>query len=154
MPAPAKFLLGLACARQMAVRAGVLSLAELALPRLTAGSLPGKAKAKSFEAAVSQESAREIGFKPYLTKRQTPDAPTTFRQQDRTRMEKAIGTAYQLFREHGTTTARHKQLFSDGAPSEVHLSAFRRCLQARTRSAPALRSKLLVARRFLLWLRT
>ena len=154
MPASAKHLLCQSCARQAPLRAGILDLAALALPRIAAGALPGKAKCLAFEpAAAAGVPVHGAAGKPSAMKRQACDPPFSLAQQDRTRMDRAIDCANQLFLEYGKGTPRYQQLVVDCSPSTKHAAAFRRCLQARTRSATSLRSKLLAARRFLTWLR-
>ena len=73
--------------------------------------------------------------------------------QDRKRMDAAVDKAYACFREFGQETSRYRKVFLGTTSSQHHSAAFRRCLQARTRSAPALRTKLLGATRFLTYLR-
>ena len=169
MSEAAKLLLSQACAVQIPMIAGVIDAATLALHRQVVSGVSEPAKARHatgglFLSLRRQETsppasepakARSITTASRSAQPRASACPqaTTLAGRDAQRMHSALDRAYELFRTYGTDTTRYHHLFTTGNPTPNVLAVLRRCLQAGTRSAPALRSRMLVAKKFLNWSR-
>ena len=163
MPEPSKKLLGKVCAGQRSLIPGVIDLATLTIasaPLPATGTEPTPKRARPArgslctlaEPCVASPVAAGL-LAPTLGQAACP-VPDSLATRDARRMNDAVDHALVLFKTYAANTERYKATYGSSDFTNAKLLVLRRCLQAKTRSAPALRTKTLDARRFLKWCRT
>ena len=157
-----KKLLGKACAGLRTLIPGVIGLVTLSLacaplPAAGTASTPkrGLDKCRPGTLAVPRVASPAVAgpLAPSVAQAACP-YPVTLASRDARRMDDAVDAALILFKSYATNTERYMATFGSSTYTHAKLAVLRRCLQAKTRSAPALKSKVLDARRFLDWCRS